>query len=42
MLDLDITTIIWQIVNFLVLAAALYFLLFKQVMKVVEKRTEEK
>lgn len=42
MLDIDITTIIWQIVNFLVLAAALYFLLFKSVMKAVEKRTEEK
>ncbi|MEE4194182.1 MAG: F0F1 ATP synthase subunit delta [Anaerolineae bacterium] len=42
MLDLNITTIIWQIVNFLVLAAALYFLLFKQVMRVVERRTEEK
>ena len=42
MLDLNITTIIWQIVNFLVLAAALYFLLFKRVMQVVEKRTEEK
>ena len=42
MLDLNLTTIIWQIVNFLVLAAALYFLLFKRVMEVVEKRTEEK
>ena len=42
MLDINIPTIIWQIVNFLVLAAALYFLLFKQVMRVVEKRTEEK
>ena len=42
MLDLDITTIIWQIVNFLGLAAIMYFLLFKTVMKAVQKRTEEK
>lgn len=42
MLDINFTTVIWQIINFLALAAALYFLLFKAVMKVVEKRTEEK
>ncbi|HET59225.1 MAG TPA: hypothetical protein ENN32_02510 [Chloroflexi bacterium] len=42
MLDINFTTVIWQIINFLALAAALYFLLFKAVMRVVEKRTEEK
>jgi len=42
MLDINFATVIWQIINFLALAAALYFLLFKAVMKVVEKRTEEK
>jgi F-type H+-transporting ATPase subunit b len=42
MLDINFTTVIWQIINFLALAAALYFLLFKAVMRVVEKRKEEK
>jgi F-type H+-transporting ATPase subunit b len=42
MLDINFTTVIWQIINFLALAAALYFLLFKAVMRVVEKRTQEK
>lgn len=42
MLDINFATVIWQIINFLALAAVLYFLLFKAVMRVVEKRTEEK
>jgi len=42
MLNLDVWTIVFQIVNFLALAAALYYLLFRPVMRNVEKRAAEK
>ena len=42
MLDIDLATIVAQIVNFLVLAVALYFLLFKPVVKRMEARAQEK
>ncbi|MDY7040165.1 MAG: F0F1 ATP synthase subunit delta, partial [Chloroflexota bacterium] len=42
MLELDWLTIIFQIINFLVLAVALYFILFRPVMRSVEKRAAEK
>ena len=42
MLDLSIPTIVWEIVNFLALSLALYFLLFRNVMRRVEERTNEK
>ncbi|NLE44838.1 MAG: hypothetical protein GX620_08970 [Chloroflexi bacterium] len=42
MLDLDIRTIAFQVVNFLILAAALYHLLFKPVMRSVQERTAER
>ncbi len=42
MLDIDIVTILAEILNFLVIAVALYFLLFKPTMKRIEKRADEK
>lgn len=42
MLDIDLVQILAEIVNFLVLAIALYFLLFKPVIKRIEKRTQMK
>lgn len=42
MLDIDIVTILAEIINFIVIAVALYFLLFKPVMKRVEQRAQEK
>ena len=42
MLDLDLVTIGFQILNFLILAAGLYFLLFKPVMKGMKERAETK
>jgi len=42
MLDLDLTTIIWEIVNFLVLTVILYFLAFKPMTKRAEERAIEK
>ena len=42
MLNLDVWTIIFQIINFLVLAAALYYLLFRPVMRGVKERAAEK
>ncbi|MDY6875353.1 MAG: F0F1 ATP synthase subunit delta [Chloroflexota bacterium] len=42
MLNLDIWTIVFQIINFLALAAALYYFLFRPVMHNVEKRAAEK
>lgn len=42
MLDIDLITILAQIINFLVIAAALYFLLFKPTVKRIEKRAQEK
>ena len=42
MLDLDLGTIIWEIVNFLVLTVILYFLVFKPMTKRAEERATEK
>lgn len=42
MLDIDLVTILAEILNFLVLAAALYFLLFKPIVKQMEKRADDK
>jgi F-type H+-transporting ATPase subunit b len=42
MLNLDPTTIVWQIVNFLLLTAALYFVLFRPIMRRMKEREAEK
>lgn len=42
MLDIDPVTILAQIINFLVLAAILYFLLFKPMVNRIDKRAEER
>jgi len=42
MLNLDVWTIAFQIINFLALAAALYYLLFRPVMRNVKERAAEK
>lgn len=42
MLDLDLGTIIWEIINFLVLTIVLYFLVFKPMTKRAEERAIEK
>jgi len=42
MLDIDLVTILAEILNFLVLAAALYYLLFKPIVKRMEKNAEMK
>jgi len=42
MLDIDLVTILAEIINFLILAAALYFLLFKPTMKRINQRSAEK
>ena len=42
MLELDLGTIGWQIFNFLVLMAALYFVLFRPVTASIRRRAEEK
>lgn len=42
MLDIDLVTILAEIINFIILAAALYFLLFKPTMKRINQRSEEK
>lgn len=42
MLDLDLSTIIWEIFNFLVLTVVLYFLVFKPMTKRAEERAVEK
>jgi len=42
MLDIDIVTILAQIINFLVIAVVLYVLLFKPVTKRIEQRAKEK
>jgi F-type H+-transporting ATPase subunit b len=41
MLNLDPVTIIWQIVNFLLLTAALYFVLFRPAMRKMRERKAE-
>ncbi len=42
MLDLDLSTIIWEILNFLVLTVILYFLVFKPMTRRAEERAIEK
>jgi F-type H+-transporting ATPase subunit b len=42
MLDLDLATIVFQIVNFLILAIGLYFLLFKPMMKSMKERASSR
>ena len=42
MLDINIPTIVFEILNFLILAFLLWKLLFKRVVSAVEKRTKEK
>jgi len=42
MLDFDLSTIIWEILNFLVLTVILYFLVFKPMTKRAEERAIEK
>lgn len=42
LLEIDLVTIVAEILNFLVLAVALYFLLFKPMMKRINQRAEEK
>ena len=41
MLDIDLTTVIFQVANFLILVVLLYFLLFKKILKRAENRKEE-
>jgi len=42
LLEIDLVTILAEIINFLVLAVALYFLLFKPMMKRINTRAEKK
>ena len=42
MLELDLSTVIWEIVNFLVLTVVLYYLVFKPMTKRAEERATEK
>jgi F-type H+-transporting ATPase subunit b len=42
MLDIELTTILAEIINFLITAVALYFLLFKPTVKRIETRSKEK
>lgn len=42
MLELDIPTIVFEIINFLALSAALYYLVFRPVMRRVEERAQKK
>lgn len=42
MLNLNIPTIVWEVINFLILTGLLYFLLFKPVQRRVNQRAEEK
>jgi len=41
MLDIDFTTVIFQIINFLILVVVLYFLLFKRIVQRAETRKAE-
>jgi len=41
MLDIDFTTVVFQIINFLVLVVILYFLLFKRIIQRAESRKAE-
>jgi F-type H+-transporting ATPase subunit b len=42
MLDLDLVTVLWTAVNFLILMVALYYLLFKPVMRQIREQAEER
>lgn len=42
MLDLDLATVLFQIINFAILAGGLYWLLFKPIKRTIRRRTEEK
>jgi F-type H+-transporting ATPase subunit b len=42
MLDFDLVTILAEVINFLILAVALYFLLFKPTVKRIKARNEER
>ena len=42
MLEIDPVTILAEIVNFIILAAALYFLFFKPITKRMDQQAEEK
>jgi len=42
MLEIDLPTLLLELVNFLVLTAALYFFLFRRVIRAVEQRAKEK
>lgn len=42
MLDIDWVTILWEIVNFLIIAVVLYFLVFKPIVKRSEERAQQK
>jgi len=42
MLNLNIPTIVWEVINFLILTGLLYFLLFKPIQRRVNQRAEEK
>jgi F-type H+-transporting ATPase subunit b len=42
MLQLDAATVVFQIINFLILAALLYWLLFKPTMRTIRQRAEER
>jgi len=42
MLEFDWVTILWEIVNFAIIAVALYFLVFKPIVKRSEQRAQEK
>jgi F-type H+-transporting ATPase subunit b len=42
MLDIDLVTIVAEILNFIILAVGLYFLLFKPIIKRMEKSAEQK
>ena len=42
MLELDLTTVLWQAVNFLILATGLYFVLFKPAIAGIKTRTEDR
>ncbi len=41
MLDINFTTILFQFVNFIVLAVTLYFLMFKKIISGVKQRKEK-
>jgi len=42
MLDVFLDTIVWQIINFIIIAVALYYLVFKPVARNADRRAKEK